>query len=131
MIDRSLLTTKRFLIITPLFFRNKLGFNKRKIRFMSLRIRDRIDWDMLTQICFTEEYNLNKLSLSKQLYSHLDQIFSSSKITLIVDLGANNGISVRYFADEYPNSKILAFEPYVDNLKLAKFNNKMINVDID
>ena len=131
MIVRSLLTKKRFVIITPSFVRTQLVFDKRKIRFMSFRTRDRIDWATLSQIYYSEDYNINKLSLSKQLYSHLDQIFSSSRIPLIVDLGANNGISVRYFADEYPKAKILAFEPNVDNFNLARINNKKIGVDIE
>ena len=48
---------------------------------------------------------------------------------MIIDLGANCGFSVRYFADNYPEARIVAFEPDESNFELAKLNNYSDNID--
>jgi argininosuccinate synthase len=81
---------KRFVILTPWFIRNQLIFDKRKKRFLTFKIRDEIDWGTLSQIYYSEDYNINVLSVSNKLLDDLTEIQSSSKVPLIVDLGANN-----------------------------------------
>jgi FkbM family methyltransferase len=114
---------KRFVILTPWFIRNQLIFDKRKKKFLTFKIRDEIDWGTLSQIYYSEDYNINALSISKKLLDDLSELQSSSQVPLIVDLGANNGISVRYFSEEYPMARIIAFEPDESNFNLARINN--------
>ena len=52
---------------------------------------------------------------------------------IIIDCGANIGMSILYFKSNYPNSKILAFEPDEENFRLlnANLNNwKFDDVEI-
>jgi FkbM family methyltransferase len=122
---------KRFVILTPWFIRNQLIFDKRKKKLLVFKIRDEIDWGTLSQIYYFEDYNINVLSVSKKLIDDLIHRQSSSQIPLIVDLGANNGISVRYFSEEYPMAKIIAIEPDKSNYNLARTNNSRNKDNID
>lgn len=62
----------------------------------------------------------------------LDEIFSGdiykfnakSSTPLIIDCGSNIGLSIYYFARQYPQSKIIAFEPDPEIFSLLKENVK-------
>jgi FkbM family methyltransferase len=71
------------------------------------------DWDTFTVTFLLDEYGF--------VCKHLP------KLRTIVDLGANIGDSVRYFADAYDEGKILAIEPDADNYKMCKKNVERIN----
>jgi FkbM family methyltransferase len=43
-------------------------------------------------------------------------------VSLILDLGANTGISAAYFLSNFPKARVVAVEPDSDNLKLCKAN---------
>jgi FkbM family methyltransferase len=132
MLAKSIISfRKRFVIITPWFIRNQLIFDKRKKIFLAFKIRDEIDWGTLSKIYYSEDYNINVLSISKKLIDDLNNRQSSSRTPLIVDLGANNGISVRYFSEEYPMARIIAFEPDESNFNLARNNNLKNKDNID
>jgi len=50
----------------------------------------------------------------------------------IVDIGAHIGLSVIYFKEQFPNSRIIAFEPNPCNFELLEknvFNNNLRNVE--
>lgn len=129
MIVRSLLTKRRFILLTPWFFKIQLVIDKQKNELLKFKTRDYTDWVTLSQIYYSENYNIKKLSLSKSILREYNNIVTSSKIPLIIDLGANGGFSVRYFADEYPEARIVAFEPDKSNFILAKLNNNSEKVD--
>ncbi len=63
------------------------------------------------------------------LFSHreifLDQVYkftANSETPLIIDCGANIGLSVIYFKYLYPNSRIIAFEPDPEIFKVLQTN---------
>ena len=43
---------------------------------------------------------------------------------IIVDCGANIGLSVAYFKNRFPNSKVIAIEPEFSNFEMLKINTK-------
>lgn len=129
MMSRSLLTKRRFVLLTPWFFKNQLVIDKQKNELLKFKTQDYIDWLTLSQIYYSENYDIKRLSLSSSLLKDYNYIMTSSKIPLILDLGANCGFSVRYFADEYPEARIVAFEPDKSNFILAKLNNNRKKVD--
>lgn len=58
---------------------------------------------------------------------------SKTEKPLIIDCGANMGLSVLYFSKKYPNSKIIAFEPDESVITYLEKNiksQKIKNVDI-
>ncbi len=50
------------------------------------------------------------------------KLLNNHKADIIVDLGANIGLSVLYFNDQYPDAKIIAVEPEKRNFSLLKKN---------
>ena len=70
-----------------------------------LRLRTS-DVSLFEEIILNEEYSL--------------KIFKSPRI--IIDAGANIGLSSVFFANKYPDSKILAIEPEHTNFEMLKKN---------
>ena len=66
------------------------------------------DFATIRQVIWDQEYDLN---LSK-------------KPDIIVDLGANIGISTMAFADKYPDAKVIAVEPDKNNFEILNFNTR-------
>ena len=63
------------------------------------------------------------VSIYKQIF--IDQEYNcilKKSPEIIVDAGANIGLSAIYFAKKYPKSKILAIEPEINNFNLLKEN---------
>jgi FkbM family methyltransferase len=66
----------------------------------------------------------------KEFFSLYDEIFNaenykfsaSTSSPFILDCGANIGISVLYFKSQYPNAKIVAFEPHPDTFRMLTTN---------
>ena len=69
------------------------------------------DVETFRQVFINEEYNIEGLP---------------SDIRVIVDLGANIGLSALYFASRYPDAKILAVEPDRSNFVLLRRNTMQI-----
>lgn len=66
----------------------------------------REDVTTLFQIFFAKEY----------------EITSDTRIETIIDCGANIGLSAVYFANKYPNAKIIAIEPDSNNFSFLQNN---------
>ncbi|MEZ5017644.1 MAG: FkbM family methyltransferase [Flavipsychrobacter sp.] len=86
-----------------------------------------------------KEYNLFgkrfKYINSYDFLHSLEEIFleevykcSLGETPLIIDCGANIGLSVLYFKRAYPGAKIIAFEPDVNNYELIKQNIESYNL---
>jgi len=56
------------------------------------------------------------------------QFNTTSANPLIIDCGANMGLSVLYFSKTYPNAKIIAFEPEEDIFPVLESNVKAYNL---
>ncbi|MDD3474874.1 MAG: FkbM family methyltransferase [Candidatus Dojkabacteria bacterium] len=73
-------------------------------------------------------------SIRREIFTNNSYYFESDNPTpYIIDIGTYIGISVLYFKDLYPNSKILCFEPNPMAIDLLKENiliNNIQNVDI-
>lgn len=77
---------------------------------------------------YTLEYLFKEIFVSNEYYFETD-----SEVPVIVDCGANIGMSVLYFKWLYPNARILAFEPNPHTFKLLEKNvkaNNLQNVEI-
>ena len=56
-----------------------------------------------------------------------DNINFTFKIERIIDAGGNIGLAAIYFANKYPNAKIISIEPEKDNFKMCVKNTKNYN----
>ncbi len=55
---------------------------------------------------------------------HLPPDFLPNTVRVVVDLGANIGLSASYFASRFPKAKIIALEPDSENYELLKANTR-------
>lgn len=117
-----ILSDKKFVRISP----NRKGkvyfFVKNSMKFFSVRVRDGIDSYTADQIYTHQDYDIDFLKRGPEIKKKYQEIVSSGGKCLIVDCGANIGLSARYFAEEYPLAKIVAIEPDFGNIELAKAN---------
>ena len=79
------------------------------------------DWFTFDQIFINEDYNLKALKRYPE-FEALYAKYSAEGVPLILDLGANIGLSSVYFHHIWPNSKIIAVEPSEDNFKVLREN---------
>lgn len=115
---------RRFVLISPPIFTNLIIYDSNTNKFIRVKIRDIIDYFVVGQIFINNDYGLEKLSRGKELLDYYKKIVDEGKTPLILDCGANIGMSVRYFADTYTQAYVIAVEPDESNLKLAISNNK-------
>ena len=66
----------------------------------------------------------HKIFTWKEYYLSADYV--PSPVRSIVDLGANIGLSIFYFASRFPEAKIIGLEPDAANYKLLEANTKSI-----
>jgi FkbM family methyltransferase len=120
--------------VSNFFVFNFLNFKiliiyKKKFFFFINTIRNDYDLNTLRQIYIKEEYSFNKVIL-KKIKNLYEQILIKKKIPLIIDCGANIGASSNFFQIIYPNSKIVAIEPDIENLKILYQNIKFDDIQI-
>ena len=79
------------------------------------------DWFTFDQIFIHEDYNLKALKRYPE-FEALYAKYSAEGVPLILDLGANIGLSSVYFHHIWPSSKIVAIEPSEDNFRVLGEN---------
>ncbi len=80
------------------------------------------DAHSLVSVFLNEDYKVGSEAHAKQIKGTYDRLVRDGQIPLIVDCGANNGMSAAYFADNYPEAEIAAIEPHSGNIKVAEKN---------
>jgi len=82
------------------------------------------DWIALERIFFDREYD----PVSKDHDEFLDRcesdLIASGKLPLIIDCGANVGLSSVWFANRFPRSVVVAVEPEMSNYKVLSLTAK-------
>ncbi len=120
-----LLFGRRFLPLTPPFFKCQFFYDRVWKSITSVKIRNWIDWQTCRQIFYQEDYQLNHLARNQDIVNFYEKIISSNKIPLIVDCGANIGLAAHYFSITYGGSQILAIEPDENNFFQGQSNAKL------
>lgn len=85
-------------------------------RTLSLRKNDS-DFGTFLQIFEQRQYATEELARGDDIRARYDSIVKAGMTPLIVDAGANVGLSVCYFRDRYPKAKIIAIEPEDQNFR--------------
>lgn len=98
-------------------------YDKRDGRFLNLAIRRKTsDWAIFEQIFLHEEYRLVGLKQEPALQATYRRIVASGSTPLILDCGANNGLSCAWLARTFPEALVLGVEPEPGNFALARHN---------
>lgn len=77
---------------------------------------------VLEQIFHTEEFNISTAPQFAWVRAAYERTLAASETPLIVDCGANIGLSALYFASRLPEARIVGIEPAGDNVELARKN---------
>jgi FkbM family methyltransferase len=80
------------------------------------------DHAVLEQIFHTEEFNISTAPQFAWVRAAYDRMLAVGDTPLIIDCGANIGLSALYFASHLPKAKIVGIEPARDNVELARKN---------
>ncbi|MET1414844.1 FkbM family methyltransferase [Roseibium sp. HPY-6] len=117
-----LLRNKKFIRLTP----NKKGkvifFSKKTKKIFSIHVRNGIDVYTADQIYTNQDYDIDFLERGAEIRKHYQDTVSNGGKCLIIDCGANIGLSARFLSEEFPLAKVVALEPDSRNFELAKKN---------
>lgn len=118
----------RYLLLSPNHARRQVMFDRKQRKFISIDIRDKVDFYTIGQVYLDEDYGLDKLRRQDDLMAYYRSIEQSGKKPLIIDCGGNTGLATRYFSENYPQAKIVCIEPDPANLAQARKNNSSPNI---
>ena len=124
---------KRFLLITPPFFKKQLWYDRKSNKSFIIYIRSLTDWYTNWQVFLEDQFSLSfltshlsKVSKEKEIDDYYNQLTKKGYKPLIIDCGSNNGASSIYFSLTYPKSKIISLEidegNYLQSLKNLETN---------
>ncbi len=82
------------------------------------------DYAVFEQIFCTEEFNISTAPQFAWIRAAYDRMIAAGETPLVVDCGANIGLSSLYFALHLPAARIIGIEPARDNAELARKNTQ-------
>lgn len=80
------------------------------------------DAAVLEQIFYTEEFNISTAPQFAWIRAAYERALAKGETPLVIDCGANIGLSALYFAHHLPKARIVGIEPASDNCDLARRN---------
>jgi FkbM family methyltransferase len=101
---------------------NILFYDRERKRLFRVRSRGFIDSVTANQIYSSNEYNFAFIGRAEQVRGMYQRILDEGRVPLIIDCGANIGLSTQYFAREFPCARIVAIEPDARNVAVAREN---------
>lgn len=106
---------RRFLILfPPLSKRNfiyRRGTPGKRNTLDRVELETSFDYDTALQVFGGQDYDLSLVGLSSDVEKELDIARADGRTPVIIDVGANIGLSALFFAREYPSTHIVAIEP--------------------
>lgn len=101
--------------------RSEFRVRIKEVGDMTLRPRT-ADAAVVSQVFSWRQYDLSQFPQQSQISRTHDEILGRGRRPLILDLGANNGASARWFARAYPQADIVAVEPDPENARICRVN---------
>lgn len=112
----------RYVALTPPGMKSQILYDGKSRTASRFKIRDMTDWETLNQIYLQEDYALHRLTRHQEIIENYKSIVEAGRRPLILDCGANIGLSSKYFSDNFPEAVVVSIEPDTGNHALAKAN---------
>jgi len=80
------------------------------------------DLDVVHEVYFDTSYEVPSEEASRRVRLRYNEILQRGRIPIVVDAGANIGISTIWFAQSFPRARIVAIEPDPNNFALLRTN---------
>jgi FkbM family methyltransferase len=80
------------------------------------------DWCVLDQVFMCKEYECPSRPHNESVYEFYNALLSRSEIPLIIDCGAHIGLASIWYAQKFPEAKIIAVEPEPENFRILAMN---------
>lgn len=88
------------------------------------------DQSVIQSILIDKCYSFDRLRRSQDIQAAYQWMLQQGRTPLILDAGAHIGASVVYWAKQYPQAHITAWEPEPANFELLKLNTTGLNVEL-
>ena len=122
-VARKIFRKKRLIPISLPFLLNQIFYDRLNKNLIKFKIRDFVDFTMVDQIFYSEDYSLEKFLRNYEVNQYYKNILKKNLKPLIIDCGAHIGLATKYFSLIYPHSKLICIEPVIGNFNQAKINN--------
>jgi FkbM family methyltransferase len=126
-----LFKTRRFISLSPPTARKHRILDISTNLITSIYGRGIEDIISIIQVFIAEFYDLKQLDARYvDIVKNYDEIIQSGKKPLIIDCGANIGLTSLYISMHFPLAKIVAIEPDKTNCDFANVNTAGKNIDV-
>lgn len=115
----------RFELLSPVYSTHQCLLDNHQKNQFNIKIRDKIDMAVISQVFFSEDYGISSLAQSKKIINTYNNLVKNGKKPLILDIGANSGMASVYFARDYPEATIIGIEPDDGNFQLGQANTAL------
>jgi FkbM family methyltransferase len=88
------------------------------------------DAAIVSQVFSWLQYDTSGFPQHERLEQAYRGILARGHTPLILDLGANNGVSARWFTHQYPQASIVAVEPDPENARMCRLNTDGYPVEV-
>jgi FkbM family methyltransferase len=120
---------RRYVFFSPKHLKTQLIYDKKNKKIVLASVRNKEDLAMLKQIYRNNNYDIDRLNRSEELYFFYKKILKENKVPLVIDCGGNIGYASKFFSENYPEAKIVCIEPDLQNINQARNNIISKNVD--
>ncbi len=100
-------------------FRTQRVLHRHDRKFIALTIEHAVEFYVFRNIFYNEDYNMARLRQWPGIKAAYEHILAVGRMPLIIDCGANIGLSAVYFALAFPAARIVAVEPHRRNFARA------------
>ena len=113
-------------LLPPFIARSRRYFYDRRLgHFRRLRVRNLLsDYWAYDQSIVCANFDYRRFPQFSVLQARYDRIVREGRVPLIIDCGANIGMSAYWFATQFPAARVLAVEPDSANAEMARANNE-------
>lgn len=82
----------------------------------------RSDYSIFWQCVVRQQYDLSRFAQMGQIKARAMAMIAAGQVPLVIDGGANIGLSLRGFTRDFPQSHVIAVEPDADNFRVLATN---------